>query len=167
MDPLERRFPRRRLDLDESAAVAKWQQAVEWEMLSAGPDGAADRLVRPVAGAWGVAYRDTLRALQPSALQRSVQVVAVDALEDAVPVVAAQGRFLQTAGVAVAPEALYRLAELLGAAGVTRIAAIGAMSVPEAGWHHDGRFNLLDLVRMVEIEQSAEAAAEPLAPYAD
>lgn len=41
------------------------------------------------------------------------------------------------------------------------------MSAPEAGWHHDGRFNLLDLVRMTEIEQSAELAAEPLAPYAD
>jgi hypothetical protein len=75
--------------------------------------------------------------------------------------------FLQTAGVAAAPAELFRLAELLGAAGVTRISAIGAMSSPEAGWHHDGRFNLLDLVRMVEIEQSAEIAADPLAPYAD
>ena len=55
----------------------------------------------------------------------------------------------------------------LGAAGVTRISAIGSMSMPEAGWHHDGRFNLLDLVRMTEIEQSAELAAQPLAPYAD
>ena len=55
----------------------------------------------------------------------------------------------------------------LAAAGVTRISAIGSMSMPEAGWHHDGRFNLLDLVRMTEIEQSAEAAAQPFAPYAD
>ena len=37
------------------------------------------------------------------------------------------------------------------------------MSMPEAGWHHDGRFNLLDLVRMTEIEQSAELAAQSLA----
>ena len=41
------------------------------------------------------------------------------------------------------------------------------LGVPEAGWHHDGRFNLLDLVRMTEIEQSAELAAQPLASYAD
>ena len=40
------------------------------------------------------------------------------------------------------------------------------MTAPEAGWHHDGRFNLADLVRMVEIEQSAERAADALAPYA-
>ncbi|MNT43628.1 Acyl-CoA reductase (LuxC) [compost metagenome] len=67
--------------------------------------------------------------------------------------------------MAATPEELYRLADQLGAAGVTRISAIGAMSVPEAGWHHDGRFNLLDLVRMTEIEQSAEAAADPYASY--
>ena len=50
---------------------------------------------------------------------------------------------------------------------MTRIAAIGSMTAPEAGWHHDGRFNLLDLVRIVEIEQSAELAAEAFAPYRD
>ena len=42
-----------------------------------------------------------------------------------------------------------------------------SMSMPEAGWHHDGRFNLVDLVRMTEIEQSAEWAAQPFADYAD
>jgi hypothetical protein len=40
------------------------------------------------------------------------------------------------------------------------------MTQPEAGWHHDGRFNLADLVRIVEIEQAAERAADRLAPYA-
>jgi hypothetical protein len=70
-------------------------------------------------------------------------------------------------GLAAAPDELLRLATLLGQAGVTRISAIGAMTAPVAGWHHDGRFNLLDLVRMVEIEQSAETAAEDFAPYRD
>ena len=41
------------------------------------------------------------------------------------------------------------------------------MTAPEAGWHHDGRFNLLDLVRIVEIEHGAEAAAEDFADYLD
>ncbi|MGE8601856.1 acyl-CoA reductase, partial [Bordetella trematum] len=79
--------------------------------------------------------------------------------------VAPQAAYLQTAGVAASPEELHRLAESLGAAGVTRISALGAMSQPEAGWHNDGRFNLLDLVRMTEIELSAEMAAEPYASY--
>ncbi len=41
------------------------------------------------------------------------------------------------------------------------------MTAPEAGWHHDGRFSLLDLVTMTEIEAGAEAAADDFAPYAE
>lgn len=157
---LQRRFARRELDLEEGAAVARWQQSMEW---SAEPQ----QLLGPVDAAWSVAYSDGLQPLMPTALQRTIAVVAVDSLDDVLPVVAAQRDYLQTGGIAAGPEELYRLAGLLGAAGVTRISAIGSMSMPEAGWHHDGRFNLLDLVRMTEIEQSAELAAQPLAAYAD
>ncbi len=161
---LQRRFARRPLDLEEGTAVARWQQTVEWRA----PAGEGeDLLIGPADAPWSVAYSDSLQPLAPTALYRTIAVVGVDALDAVVPVVAAQREFLQTAGIAAGPETLYRLAGLLGAAGVTRISAIGAMSMPEAGWHHDGRFNLLDLVRMTEIEQSAEIAAQPFAPYAD
>lgn len=165
---LQRRFARRPLGLEEAAAVARWQQAIEWQAL-AGAQGSPG-LIGPAGeagAAWSVAYSDTPQPLAPTALQRTVQVIGVDALDEVPPALAALGPYLQTAGVAASPEALYRLAEPLGAAGVTRISAIGAMSTPEAGWHHDGRFNLLDLVRMTEIEASAERAAEPFASYAD
>ena len=164
---LERRFPRRALGLEESAAVARWHHAMEWKALSAPADGTPDTLIGPSGSAWHVAYSDTLQPLSPTALQRTIQVVGVDSLDAVIPMVAGHSRFLQTAGVAASPEELFALADALGAAGVTRISAIGSMSSPEAGWHHDGRFNLLDLVRMTEIERSAESAAEPLAPYAD
>lgn len=157
---LQRRFARRELDLEEGAAVARWQQSMEWA-------ADAQQLLGPADAAWSVAYSDSLQPLMPTALQRTIAVVAVDSLDDVLPVVAAQRDYLQTAGIAASPEQLYRLAGLLGAVGVTRISAIGSMSMPEAGWHHDGRFNLLDLVRMTEIEQSAELAAQPLADYAD
>jgi hypothetical protein len=158
---LQRRFPRRALDLEESAAVAKWRQSIEWTLT---PDG-ADALIGDMETAWSVAYVDEAASLAPTALQRSITVAGIDALDEVAPLVACRREFLQTAGVAATPEELYRLAEQLGTAGVTRVSAIGAMSVPEAGWHHDGRFNLLDLVRMTEIEQSAEAAADPFASY--
>jgi hypothetical protein len=51
-------------------------------------------------------------------------------------------------------------------AGITRVCALGSMTAPEAAWHHDGGFNLRDLVRIAEIEASAERAADRLAPYA-
>ncbi|WP_120967184.1 acyl-CoA reductase [Comamonas sp. lk] len=157
---LQRRFARRPLALEEGTAIAKWQQSVEWA-------GDEQQLLGPVDAPWSVAYSDSLQPLTPTALYRTIAVVGVDSLDAVVPVVAAQREFLQTAGIAATPEQLYRLAGLLGAAGVTRISAIGSMSMPEAGWHHDGRFNLIDLVRMTEIEQSAELAAQPLASYAD
>jgi len=84
-----------------------------------------------------------------------------------VDLVAPQRHFLQTAGVAAAPQALFGISALLGQVGVTRIAAFGNMTSPEAGWHHDGRFSLLDLVTITEIEQGAEATAEHYAPYAE
>lgn len=81
--------------------------------------------------------------------------------------VAPHRAYLQSAGIAASPATLFRLAEDLASVGVTRITALGRMTAPEAGWHHDGRFSLLDLVTMTEIEASAEAAAEGFAPYAD
>lgn len=158
---LQRRFPRRALDLEESAALAKWRQSIEWTLAP----GGADALIGDLETAWSVAYVDEAASLAPTALQRSITVAGIDALDEVAPQVAARREFLQTAGVAATPQELYRLAEQLGAAGVTRVSAIGAMSVPEAGWHHDGRFNLLDLIRMTEIEHSAEAAADPFASY--
>ena len=163
---LQDRFPRRVLALEDSAAVAGWRQGIELRAMAAGV-GFGDELIGEDGAAFGVAYTDEAKDLVPTASNRSIQVIAVDALDQVVARIEAHRPFLQTAGVAAAPAELFRLSELLGAAGVTRISAIGAMSSPEAGWHHDGRFNLLDLVRIVEIEQSAEIAADKLAPYAD
>ena len=159
----EHKYPRRILPLEEAAAVAGWRQTQELKTLAQA--GAA--LIGEAGAPWSVAYADAAQPLAPCALNRSIQVLAVDSLQDVVPQIAGQRAFLQTVGLAAAPKELFHLAELLGQVGVTRISAIGAMTAPEAGWHHDGRFNLLDLVRMVEIEQSAEMAAEDFAPYKD
>ncbi len=160
---LQRRFPRRALGLEEAGAVALWRQQSELRALA--DNGRA--IIGDGDAAWCVAYADDAQALAPTGGHRSVQVAAVDRLDEAIVRIEPHRAFLQTVGLAAAPAELLRLGELLGRAGVTRICAIGAMTAPEAGWHHDGRFNLLDLVRMVEIEQSAERAADRIAPYAD
>ncbi|HVE53055.1 MAG TPA: acyl-CoA reductase [Ramlibacter sp.] len=159
---LQRRFPRRALALEESVALAGWRQGVELQSLASG----AVALLGAPDAAWAVAYSDTPQPLAPTGGGRSIAVHAIEHLDDVIPLVAPHAAFLQTAGVAADPRALYRIAERLGRAGVTRICPLGAMTAPEAGWHHDGRFNLADLVRMVEIEGAAERAADRLAPYA-
>lgn len=167
---LGHRHPRRALGLDEAAAVAAWRRAAEWRALvgaTDGPDGSvAHELLGDAAAPWSLAYSDQPQPLAPTAGQRCVQVSAVDALDAVLPLLAPHAAFLQTAGLSTTPAELYRLGEALGRVGVTRISPLGGMTQPEAGWHHDGRFNLADLVRMVEIEQAAERAADALAPYA-
>lgn len=160
---LQHTFPRRALSLEESAAMAHWRQALGLAQLR----GDSVELLGPVDAPWCVAYRDQPQALQPGALNRTVSVIAVDSLDDAAPLLAGQRAVLQTVGLAASPRELFRLAPLIAQAGATRICALGAMTTPEAGWHHDGRFSLLDLVRMVDIEASAEQAADDLAAYRD
>ena len=159
---LQRRFASPPPALEASAGVAAGRPAAELRGLAAG----GVELLGDADAGWSVAFADAPQPLAPTAGGRSVLVSAVDALAEVVPLVAPHAAWLQTAAIAAEPRELVRLAESLGRAGVTRVCALGAMTTPEAGWHHDGRFNLLDLVRMVEIEGSAERAADALAPYA-
>lgn len=159
---LQRRFPRRALSLEEAAGAAGWRQSAELRALA----GAGGEVLGDAQSPWCVSYSDSALPLAPSGGGRGIAVCAFDTAQELAELVAPHAAFLQTAGVAAAPRELYELASILGAAGVTRFTALGSMTAPEAGWHHDGRFNLLDLVRMVEIEQSAEHAADALAPYA-
>lgn len=154
---LQAKFPRRALSLAEAAGVADWRAGEEMA------DGG--RLISCPEGAWSVSVQDADKTFRPSGLNRAVRIVAVDALAEVAPIVAPYRPWLQTVGVAATPRETFDLANALGAVGVTRIAALGDMTAPEAGWHHDGRFNLADLVRMVEIDQRAEAAADALAAY--
>lgn len=154
--------PRRALSQGEAASIATWRGAQEICAM----EGAAELLGEP-SDSWSVVHVETPEALSPTGLNRTLKLVALDSLDDVPALVAPQRSFLQTAGVAAAPERLFRLAQQLGEIGVSRIAPLGRMTAPEAGWHHDGRFSLLDLVTLTEIEQSAEAAAEGFAPYVD
>ncbi|KAG0922624.1 hypothetical protein G6F32_014584 [Rhizopus arrhizus] len=95
---LQRRFPRRALDLEESAAVAKWRQSIEWTLT---PDG-ADALIGDMETAGSVAYVDEAASLAPTALQRSITVAGIDALDEVAPLVASRREFLQTAGASPA-----------------------------------------------------------------
>jgi hypothetical protein len=159
----EKKFPRRALTIPEAGDVAAWRHAEEMKSLSQ----PGREIMSDPAGAWSVSYSEDTDDLTPSGLNRTIKIVAVDALADTAPRIAPYKALLQTVGIAATPEELFRLAGILGEVGITRISALGKMTAPEAGWHHDGRFNLLDLVTLTEIEQSAETAADGFAPYVD
>lgn len=159
----QHQYPRRCLSLEEAASVASWRQKLGTLELQ----GESVELLGPADAPWSLVYMDTAQAPAGSALNRTACVIAVSSLDEAISWLSCKRVHLQTIGLAASPEELFRLAPMLGKMGATRICALGAMASPEAGWHHDGRFSLLDLVRMVDIETSAEHAAEIFAPYRD
>lgn len=158
---LQQRFPRRTLSLEDSVSLAQWRQTQEFDAIAS----PSHTLIGDADAPWSVAFSDGPRALAPTALNRSISVVAVDHLGDVMDWLAPHASVLQSAAVAASPEELFALADALGQVGVTRICALGTMTAPEAGWHHDGRFSLLDLVQIVDLEASAERAAEAFSTY--
>ncbi len=166
---LQHKLPCRVLSLEEAAQVGAWREAHELASLNptehTGLSDTTYNVLGNAATLSTVVYSDRPLPLTAGPLNRHVLVVAVDALDDVVPLITPQRDYLQTVGLAAAPEELLHLGECLGQAGVTRICALGTMTAPQAGWHHDGRFSLLDLVRMVDIEASTEHEAERFTPY--
>ncbi len=77
-------------------------------------------------------------------LNRTVNIVAVDHVEDALPTLRPYAQWLQTCGVALAPDRLFDVAQRVGETGIDRICPVGEMNRAKSGWHHDGGFNLLD-----------------------
>lgn len=163
LECFEKRYPRRKLLLEEQNAVAAWQNREEISLFSS----PGKEIISNSEAHWTVVFEGEDRSFNPVCLNRTVRIIAFDDPEEMIQQIKPFRSLLQTVGTAANPKELFRLAELLGKAGVTRITALGRMTSPEAGWHHDGRFNLLDLVQMVDIEQAAEEYAENFAPYRD
>ena len=155
----EQRYPRRALTLAEDNSLAAWRQEEEFV------HGA--EVMGDPCGEWSVSFHENGKRFAASSLNRAVRVVAVDDLSEVPSIVAPYRSLLQTVGIAAPPVALFTLSKLLGGVGVTRIAALGDMTSPEAGWHHDGRFNLADLVNITEIDARVLAKADELATYDD
>lgn len=53
-----------------------------------------------------------------------------------------------------------RTAQQVGEYGIDRICPVGEMNRAKSGWHHDGGFNILDLVRAVDIERNTDRYAD-------
>ncbi|MFL6558647.1 MAG: acyl-CoA reductase [Bacillus sp. (in: firmicutes)] len=108
---------------------------------------------------WTVIYHNET-GFEGSPLNRFVHVYSVESEESVLSAIKPYQQYLQSCGLAVSPNRLFSLASQLGTYGVNRICSIGEMNQAKPGWHHDGRFNLLDLVRMTDIEMNIEQNVE-------
>jgi len=147
LQDLEGRVPRGRIPLGASAAIQGVRDVADLS--------GAEVWASPGGTAWTVIYENA-PAFAPSCLNRTVRVKPVPDLADLPRLLAPITPSLQTAGVAVHPERLPALAACLGNLGVSRLCPLGQMAFPAFAWHHDGRGNLLDLVRFTDIEPPDE-----------
>ena len=159
----QKKFPRRVLNTKEAIQLASWQNNQELESVS----NPRKEIFRDKDGAWTVIFNESDKDFCLSGLNRTISIIEVNSLNQVVPIISPYKDFLQTASLAVAPDELFSLSRQLGEHGVTRITSIGSMTAPEAGWHHDGRFNLLDLVTFTEIESFLEGYSDMFANYTD
>jgi len=159
----QKRFPRRVLNTEESIQLAAWQNNQEMELIS----DMRKEIIRDKSGAWAVIFSDNRKHFNVSGLNRTITVIEINSLDQIIPMISPHKEFLQTVGLAVAPDELFTISKKLGEHGVTRITSLGSMTAPEAGWHHDGRFNLSDLVTITEIESTLEEYSDMFANYTD
>ena len=102
---------------------------------------------------WTVIVEEGIE-FEPSPLNRVIQVRPVNRLADAIEALRPVGKHLQTVAIAADASEVGPLATSLGDVGATRIVAMGDAAWPAPHWHHDGRFQFLDLVRFVDLEVS-------------
>lgn len=172
LDGQQRKYPRSTPSEEESMAIQRLRSTAQMKalMLGAGPmvaaagnadDAPSDDpfVVQSRSGTdWTVLYYPSIGMADSlsTPLNRTVNIVAVDHVEDALPTLRPYAQWLQTCGVALAPDRLFDVAQRVGETGIDRICPVGEMNRAKSGWHHDGGFNLLDLVHAVDIERNTD-----------
>jgi len=101
---------------------------------------------------WTVLYR-TGGDIEPSCLNRTVTVLAVDTVQDALSMLEEWVPYLQTVGVAGLEGRKVEVIEKLARLGVSRVSSLGGTPWPRPWWHHDGFGPLQDLVRWTDVEE--------------
>ena len=140
-------MPRGSISLAEAAAIRELRAAYEFR-----PAGAL--FESPGDTAWTVAY-DESDEFEASCLNRTIRVRPLDDVLEAAGRARPFRAYLQTVGVGLDPPRLEQLATALGQLGVDRVCPLGRMPDPSPAWHHDGRYNLLDLIRWTDLEPEA------------
>ncbi len=93
-------------------------------------------------------------AIEPPCLNRTVRVLPVDKVQDALSALVRWAPFLQTVGIAGLEGRAAEIIESLARLGVSRVASLGGVPWPRPRWHQDGFGPLRDLVRWTDVERA-------------
>jgi hypothetical protein len=90
--------------------------------------------------------------VEPSCLHRTVRILPVDTVQDAIATLADWAPYLQTVGMVGLEDRGIGFAERLARLGVSRVSTLEGVPWPRPWWHHDGSGPLQDLVRWTDVE---------------
>ena len=147
LERLEATLPSGNIPTDVAVAIQQTRGVGEME------EGGGRAVVHHggAEGSWTVVFQPH-GDLKPSCLHRTVSVLPVKSLEEALGRLEEWKDYLQSVGVAgvggETPEILERLARM----GVSRITTLDGLPWPPPWWHHDGSGPLRDMVRWADLE---------------
>jgi phenylacetate-CoA ligase len=99
---------------------------------------------------------DQMRYLSTTGLNRHVKVKSYEDLSSLCTDLSEFSYYLQTCGLGVTSQSREQYRNSLGDAGVNRFTALGGMTEGLVGSPHDGSYNLIDLVRIVNDESEID-----------
>lgn len=148
MESFNRRVPRGVVSPAESVAIHRIRATYEFREM----ENDEVRMFASVPGTHWTVILDPESAFQASCLNRTIRICPVRALDEIEALVMPIRPYLQTVGYALDEERALSLAERLGRLGVVRFCPLGSMTYPPLHWHHDGRFNLMDLLQWTDVD---------------
>lgn len=146
---LEARHPLQPLSLEEKKTIQSFHERGRIRAIQE----REALFLRDREGKYSVKYEPNLQ-IEPSPLSRNVTIIPFDSIEEIQQLMKRFRMYLQTTSIHAPTEEMVKWANVLAQIGVTRFSSLGKMTETEAGWHHDGRMNLLDLVQFVDIDEA-------------
>ncbi|HLO11025.1 MAG TPA: acyl-CoA reductase [Pseudoneobacillus sp.] len=160
LERYHKKRPRAKVSTEEAMALQRLRNRYQLEALQ---HEKVLVFASKIDTSWTVIYHDE-PGFEGTPLNRSIHVFSSENIEKDLFFIKPYEQYIQSCGLAVSPDRLFHIANLLGMYGVNRICSIGEMNRAKPGWHHDGGFNLLDLVRITDIERNVEQDLERLDP---
>ncbi len=146
MAAYQARVPRGTLSPEEAVAICRVRDAYEYR---AGRDKRVAVWRSIETNDWAVIYEDD-PSFMPSCLNRLVFVKPMDTFQRVLNSIERIAEQISTVGVAPMNERAMTMAADLANLGIHRVCPIGQMQKPTLTWRHDGRPNLVELVRWTD-----------------
>ncbi len=136
LEGLASALPPGRLSTAEILAERRFRDEAAWRGFATGEVDLFSVASDPGAGSVAI---ETEPSLRPTPLHRCVRIVAVEALEDSFPIVAARHERVEAVGVAADVVRFEEIAASLRAAGLAHVVRLGQMQKPDLAWRQGKR----------------------------